>query len=128
MPAKPFRKKTTPSKGAPNNPNAVMAQVQQMQTDMAKAQEELEQTYITVTAGGGAISVEISGQQRLRAIKLDPELLNDEDTDIEMVQDMLVAAINSAIEQSQTLAAQRMEEISSKGGLNDMLSGFGLGM
>ncbi len=123
MARKPFQKKTV--KSPANNPTAVMAQVQKMQTDMAKAQEEMEQTYITVTAGGGAISVDISGQQRLRSIHIDPDLINAEDA--EMLQDMLVAAVNSAIEQSQALAAQRMEEISASGGLGDMLSGFGLG-
>lgn len=123
MARKPFRKKS--SKGN-KNPNAMLAQVQQMQEEMARAQEALENEFITVTAGGGAISVEISGQQRVRAITLDPDLLDPEEAD--MVQDMLVAAVNSAIEQSQALAAERMESISAGGGLNDMLGGLGLSM
>ena len=65
MAKRPFRGKTTKKK-VPNNPNQMMAQVQQMQADMAKAQEDLENEYITVSAGGGAISIEISGHQRIR--------------------------------------------------------------
>lgn len=125
MARKPFRKKGS-AKGK-NNPNAMLAQVQQMQADMAQAQEALEHEYITVTSGGGAISIEISGQQRVKAVTVDPELLDPEDVD--MLQDLLVASINSAIEQSQAMAAKRMEDISSgMGNLNDMLGGFGLGM
>lgn len=121
--AKPFRRKT--SKSPANNPNAMMAQVQQMQADMAQAQDDLANEYITVTAGGGAISIEISGQQRVRAIEIDPDLFDSEEAD--MLQDMLIAAVNSAIEQSQAMAAQRMEAISaSTPGLGDMLGGLGL--
>ena len=110
-----------------SNPNAMMAQVQQMQKDMATAQESLETEYMTVTAGGGAISIEISGHQRVKGIQIDPEMLDPEDH--EMLQDLLTAAVNQAIEQSQAMAAQRMEGISSGiGGLNDMLGGLGLGM
>lgn len=121
---KPFRRKTS-SKSPASNPNAMMAQVQQMQAEMAKTQEDLAHEYITVTAGGGAITVEISGQQRIRAIEIDPDLFDSEETD--MLQDLLVAAVNSAIEQSQAMAAQRMEAVSaSVPGLGDMLGGMGL--
>ncbi|MCA9980503.1 MAG: YbaB/EbfC family nucleoid-associated protein [Anaerolineales bacterium] len=124
MAKKPFKRRT---KGPANNPNAMLAQVQQMQEDMAKAQEDLEHEYMTVTAGGGAISIEISGQQRIRAITIEPDLLDAEEVD--MLQDMLVAAVNSAIEQSQAMAAQRMEEISSgASGISDMLGGLGLSL
>ena len=126
MAKRPFRGKKTKKK-VPNNPNQMMAQVQQMQADMAKAQEALEHEYITVTAGGGAISIEISGHQRVKSIEIDPELLDPEDIDI--LQDLLTASVNQAIEQSQAMAAQRMENISSGiGGLNDMLGGLGLGL
>lgn len=120
-------KKRSGGKSKPNNPNAMLAQVQQMQEDMAKAQKELEDEYMTVTAGGGAITIEISGHQRVKSIEVDEELLDPEEK--EMVQDLLVAAVNQAIEQSQAMAAERMESISSgMGGLNDMLGGLGLGM
>ena len=108
-----------------NNPNDMMAQMQRMQTDMAQAQEALAEEYTSVTVGGGAITVEISGQQRVKSISIDKELLDPEEVD--MLQDLLVSAVNQAIEQSQAMAAQRMEAISSGvSGLNDMLSGMGL--
>jgi DNA-binding YbaB/EbfC family protein len=94
---------------------------------MATAQAALEEETITVTAGGGAISIVITGHQRIESIKVDPELLTPDDA--EMLQDMLVAGVNAAIEQSQALAAQRMEGITGGmgGGLNDLLGGLGLG-
>ncbi len=114
------------SKGPKMNPGNMMAQMQQMQQQMADAQAKLADETVTVTAGGGAISIEVTGQQRITSIKLDPELLDPED--VEMLQDMLVAGINTAIEQSQTMAAEKMEGITGNmGGLNDMLGGLGLG-
>ncbi len=124
MSKRPFRGKAKKNK-APNNPNAMLSQVQQMQEQMAQAQKALEDEFISVTAGGGAITVEISGHQRVKAIEIDKELLDPEEAD--MLQDMLVAAVNQAIEQSQALAAERMENISSGvSGLQDMLGGLGL--
>lgn len=125
MAKKPFRKK--PGGKPKMKANNMLAQVQQMQADMAAAQEALADEYITVTAGGGAISIEISGHQRLRKISIIPELIDPEDP--EMLQDLLVAAVNQAIEQSQAMAAEKMEGISSgMGGLNDMLGGLGLNL
>lgn len=113
------------AKGPKMNPSNMMSQMQQMQKQMAEAQEKLADEAITVTAGGGAISIEVTGQQRVKSIKLDPELLDPEE--VEMLQDMLVAGINTAIEQSQTMAAEKMEGITGNmGGLNDMLGGLGL--
>jgi len=112
------------AKGPKMNPSNMMSQMQQMQKQMAEAQEKLADESITVTAGGGAISIEVTGQQRVKSIKLDPELLDPEE--VEMLQDMLVAGINTAIEQSQTMAAEKMEGITGNmGGLNDMLGGLG---
>lgn len=114
------KKKKTPST------NNMMAQIQQMQQEMADAQSALEHETVTVTAGGGAITIVITGHQRLQKIEIDPDLLNAEEA--EMLQDMLVAGINSAIEQSQAMSAEKMEGITSGvGGLNDMLGGLGLG-
>lgn len=105
------------------NPNALMSQMQKMQEDMAVAQKELEGETITVTSGGGAVSVVISGHQRIEAININPELLDPED--VELLQDMLVAAVNSAIEQSQAMSAQRMEGITGgMGDLNSLLGGI----
>jgi DNA-binding YbaB/EbfC family protein len=108
------------------SPNDMLGQVQKMQQEMAAAQTALENETVTVTAGGGAITVTITGHQRLRAISIDPELLNPEEA--EFLQDMLVAGVNAAIEQSQALAAQRMESITGGvGGMDGLLGGLGLG-
>ena len=117
------KKKSTAGK---QSPNAMMAQMQQMQADMAAAQTALEDEAVTITAGGGAMSITITGQQRVKAITIDPEIIDPEDA--EMLQDMLVAGMNAAIEQSQTLAAERMEGITGGmgGGLQDMLGSLGM--
>jgi DNA-binding YbaB/EbfC family protein len=116
-----------PKKKRAGNPANMMAQVQKMQQDMAAAQDALADETITVTAGGGAISIEITGHQRVEGITLDPEVVDPED--VEMLQDMLVAAVNQAIEQSQAMAAQRMEGLTGGldlgGGLGDLLGGLG---
>ena len=122
MAKKPYRGKPKRKKPQAND---MMAQFQQMQQEMADAQSALEDETVTVSAGGGAISIVISGHQRVKEITINPELLDPED--VEMLQDMLVAGVNSAIEQSQALSAQRMEGITGGMGLNDMLGGLGLG-
>lgn len=107
-------------------PNDMLGQVQKMQQEMAAAQSALESETVTVTAGGGALTIVITGHQRLRTITIDPELLNPEEADF--LQDMLVAGVNAAIEQSQALAAQRMENITGGiGGMDGLLGGLGLG-
>jgi len=124
MAKRSFRGK--PKKKKPPQAGNMMAQFQQMQKDMAEAQASLEHETVTVTAGGGAITIVITGHQRVQTIEINPELLDPEEA--ELLQDMMVAGINSAIEQSQAMSAQRMENISgSMGGLNDMLGGLGLG-
>lgn len=128
MAKRPFRGKKASKKVPTNNPNKMLAQMQKMQADMAQAQEELENEFVTVTAGGGAISVEISGHQRIKSIEIDKDFLDPEDEDyVSDLQDLLVVAVNQAIERSQAMSAERMEGISSgMGGLNDMLGSMGL--
>ncbi len=96
------------------SPMDLMAQVQKMQEEMAKAQEALADEVLEVSVGGGAVRVKITGQQQVRAIEIDPELLDPEE--VEMLQDMLVAAVNAAIEKSQAVAAERLQAIT--GGLS----------
>ena len=105
------------------NPNDMLAQVQKMQADMAVAQTALENETLTVSAGGGVITITITGHQRVRAITIDKEVLVADE--VELLQDMLVAGINAAIEQSQALAAQRMEGITGGvGGMDGLLGGL----
>ena len=112
-----------PKKKAAGNPNDMLAQVQKMQADMAAAQTALENETLTVSAGGGAITITITGHQRVRAITIDKEVLVADE--VEFLQDMLVAGVNAAIEQSQALAAQRMEGITGGvGGMDGLLGGL----
>ena len=111
--------------GAGGNQAAMMAQFQKMQQDMVQAQEELENETLDITVGGGAITITITGHQRIEAITIDKESIDLEDEEwLEDLQDLLVAAFNQAVEQSQTMSAERMEGIT--GGLGGMLPG-GLG-
>ena len=121
MAKKPFRGGKSKKKAGAGN---MMAQIQQMQQEMAEAQAALENETVTVTSGGGAITVVITGHQRIQSISIIPELLDPEEA--EFLQEMLVAAVNSAIEQSQALSAERMEGITGNMGINDMLGGMGL--
>jgi DNA-binding YbaB/EbfC family protein len=89
-------------------------QLQKMQQDMQKAQEELADETLELSSGGGAVTVVITGHQRVKEIRIKKEVVNPDD--VEMLQDLLVAAVNQAIESSQTMAAQRMESLT--GGLN----------
>jgi hypothetical protein len=115
-----------PGKPKKAGPGDMLAQVQKMQQEMATAQAALENETVTVTAGGGAIRIVITGHQRVREIGIEPELLVADEA--EFLQDMLVAAVNSAIEQSQAMAAQRMESITGGvGGMDGLLGGLGLG-
>jgi nucleoid-associated protein EbfC len=116
------KKKTAGPQLGGNNPANMMAQFQQMQQQMAETQAALADEIITVTAGGGAISITITGHQRVQAIQITPEVVDPED--VEMLQDMLTAAVNQAIEQSQAMAAERMEGLTGGMGLGDLLGGL----
>ena len=89
-------------------------QLQAMQKQMMEAQEALGDKTVEVTAGGGAIKVVMTGHQKLQSITIDPEVVDPED--VEMLQDLIVAAVNEAVEASQNLAADELGSIT--GGLN----------
>lgn len=84
----------------------MLQQIQKLQEEMAKTQEALGQETVTVTAGGGAITVTITGHQKVQSITIDPDVVDPDDVD--MLQDLVVAAVNEAIEASQKLAADRL--------------------
>ena len=109
--------------GQPNLGN-MMKQVQKMQADMAKAQEELQNEVVEASAGGGMVTVKMSGDLELRELRIDPEAVDPEDVD--MLQDMVQAAINEAIRAAQELAAAKMN--AAAGGLAGPggLGGLGL--
>ena len=94
--------------------SGMMQQIQKLQEEMVKTQEALGEETLEVTAGGGAITVVISGHQRLQSITIDPAVVDPED--VEMLQDLILAAVNEAIERSQELVASRLGSLT--GGLN----------
>lgn len=105
--------------GGASNPMDMLGQIQQLQQQVAQAQEQLETETVTATAGGGAVAVTVTGDQRCTNIVIAPELL--EDADVELLQDMLLTAMNSALDQSRKLAEDRL------GPLSSGLGGLGLG-
>jgi DNA-binding YbaB/EbfC family protein len=112
--------------GQPNM-NAMMKQVQKMQADMIKAQEELKNEIVEATAGGGMVLVKITGDLELREIQIDPEAVDPED--VELLQDMIQAAVNEAIRSAQERAAAKMNAaaggLAGPGGLGGLgLPGF----
>ena len=94
--------------------NAMMKQVQQMQADMAEAQEKLKDETVEASAGGGMVKVKMSGDLRLLEIAIDSEAIDPEDA--ELHQDMVTAAVNEAIRSAQELAASKIGGASGLGG------------
>jgi nucleoid-associated protein EbfC len=92
----------------------MMKQVQQMQAKMAEMQAQLESTEVEGSAGGGMVKVIVNGKNEIRSITIDKEVVNPDD--VEMLQDLIVAALNQAREKSQELQQQQMSSIT--GGLN----------
>jgi nucleoid-associated protein EbfC len=101
------------------NPQAIMKQMQKMQADMKKAQEELADETVSASAGGGAVTATVTGNLEVRSIKIDPAAVDPED--VELLEDTVVAAVNEAMRAAQTLANDRL------GGVAGALSGMGLG-
>ena len=92
----------------------MMQQAQKLQQKLAKAQQELSDAILEVSSGGGVITVTINGQQHIKAVKISPEVVDPDD--VELLEDLVLAAVNEAISQSQELAAKQMGELT--GGLN----------
>ncbi len=101
---------------ARQNVNKMMAQVQQMQQQMQEAQEELANETVTASAGGGVVKATVTGSQELTAIEIDPEAVDPDD--VEMLQDMVLAAVNEAMNSSQEMASKKLGGIT--GGLGDL--------
>lgn len=100
------------------NLNKMMKQLQQAQAAMAVEQEKLKDEFVEASAGGGMVQVKVTGDLQVTAIKIDPEAVDPED--VEMLQDMLIAATNDAIRSSQQMAEQRLGGIAGGLGLPGM--------
>jgi DNA-binding YbaB/EbfC family protein len=88
------------------NPMGMMGQLQKLQEQLQEAQAKLAEETVTATAGGGAVKVTVTGDQRCTAIEIDAEILQD--ADVEMLQDLMMAAFNSALDKSREMAADRL--------------------
>ncbi|MEA2475571.1 MAG: nucleoid-associated protein EbfC [Thermoleophilaceae bacterium] len=104
------------------NMNQMMQQVQQMQADMVKAQQEAEQQVVEASAGGGMVTVKVTGALQVLEIKIDPGAVDPDD--VEMLQDMVQAATNEALRSAQEMVSNRMAQVT--GGLESALGGLGL--
>ena len=96
------------------NMNQLLKQAQQMQAEMAKAQEELKNEIVEASAGGGTVKVTMTGDLKLREITIAPEAIDPEEP--ELLQDMVTAAVNEALRSAQELASSRLGGIAGLGG------------
>lgn len=95
------------------NLGSIMKQAQKMQAQIAKIQEELAQKTVEASAGGGMVIVVANGKQEIISIKIEPEVVDAQD--IEMLQDLVVAAVNEALRKSQEMVSEEMRKVT--GGL-----------
>ena len=84
----------------------MLRQLQRMQDQISKAQQEIEESTVEASAGGGAVTVVVSGQPRVQSVKIAPEAVDPED--VQMLEDLIVAALNEALEKVRTMQAERL--------------------
>jgi DNA-binding YbaB/EbfC family protein len=96
----------------------MMARLQQMQQQAMKAQQELEEKVVEGTAGGGAVSVSLTGGMTVQALKIAPEVVDPDD--VEMLEDLITAAVNEALQQVQQLQMQQISGIAGQLGLGGL--------
>jgi nucleoid-associated protein EbfC len=108
------------------NMNQMLKQVQQMQAEMMKAQESLKDEVVEASAGGGMVTVKVTGELEIKELTIDPDAVDPED--VEMLQDMVLAATNEALRSAQELAANRMSAatggLGGAGGLGGLMPGL----
>lgn len=100
------------------NIGQIAKMAQQMQAQMAQAQEELRNTTLEATAGGGAVRVTITGAQEVRSIEIDPSAVDPDE--VEMLQDLVLAAVNDAVSRSKELERERMASVAGGMGIPGM--------
>jgi DNA-binding YbaB/EbfC family protein len=114
------KNKTKPAAPAAGGMSGLMDKLNQMQSEMKRVQEELAEERYTISVGGDAVQVVIDGQQRVHHVIFSPEALAAGQQDREMLQDLVVAAVNNALEHSQMLAAERLQALSGGLGLPEL--------
>ena len=100
----------------PGSMNNLMKQAQRMQRQMQESASQMENTEFTATSGGGAVEVTVSGKKELKSLRIKPEAVDPED--VEMLEDMIVAAVNEAMKQADDASAAAMSKFT--GGLGGM--------
>ena len=104
------------------NMNQMMKQVQQMQAEMVKAQEEAQKLTVEASAGGGMVNVKVNGALEVLEVTIDKDAVDPDD--VEMLQDMIQAAVNEALRSAQEMVSNKMSQVT--GGLESALGGMGL--
>src|SRR5947208_13826289 len=99
------------------NMNQMLKQVQKMQQDMMAAEESLKDEVVEASAGGGMVTVEVTGDLHVKSVKIDPQAVDPDD--VELLQDMVLAAVNEALRAAQELASSKL------GGIAGDLGGLG---
>ncbi|QUI21224.1 YbaB/EbfC family nucleoid-associated protein [Vallitalea pronyensis] len=100
--------------GMPNNMNNLMKQAQKMQKKMQEMQEDLDTQVFEASAGGGAVKVVVSGKKEVTKVSIDPEVVDEDD--VEMLEDLILAAVNEAMRTADEQVNQQMSKLT--GGLN----------
>ena len=103
-----------PGMGGMGNMNNIIKQAQRMQAEAQKAQAEIEEKEFTVTAGGGMVTVVITGTREIKSVKIDPQIVDPDD--VETLEDVMTAAFNEAVRTVDDFTAERMKSVT--GGMN----------
>lgn len=108
------------SGGMPGNMGNLIKQAQKMQKQMESATQEIEEASVTATSGGGVVEVTVSGKKEITNIKIDPEAVDPDD--VEMLEDLIMAAVNEALRKIEDLTKSKMNAIT--GGIGGSLGGL----
>ena len=110
--------------GMPGNMSNLMKQAQKMQKQMEDAQKQLEVMEVEASAGGGAVTVKVSGKKEVLSVTIDPEVVDPDD--VEMLQDLIVAAVNEAMRKVEEASQSAMSKVTGGlGSLGGLGGGFG---
>lgn len=115
-------KNKQPGMGGGKDMQKQLRQLQAMQAEMEQVQAELAEKEITSTAGGGAVEVTVNGNKEITKLKIDKDVVDPDD--VEMLQDLVTAAVNEAMRQMEELSETEMNKVT--GGLGDIGGGFGI--
>ncbi len=106
--------------GMPANMNNILKQAQRMQRQMEEAQSQLEEETVTASSGGGVVEVTVSGKKEVTALKIDKEVVDPDD--VEMLEDLIVAAVNEGLRQIDEISRSKMNAIT--GGIGGGMGGL----